>query len=72
MGKKGRDAVKNGDGEGAWVAQPVKRLTLAQVMISWSMSLSPVSGSVLMAQSLEPALDLRLPQACTLSLKNKH
>ena len=42
---------------GAWVAQSVKRLTSAQVTISWSMSLSPMSGSGLMAQSLEPASD---------------
>ena len=39
----------------AWVAQSVKRPTLAQVMISWSVSSSPASGSVLIAQSLEPA-----------------
>ena len=42
---------------GAWVAQSVKCLTLAQVIISWFVSLSPVLGSVLTAQSLEPALD---------------
>ena len=42
---------------GAWVAQSVKRLTSAQVMISWSVSLSPASGSVLTAQSLEPVSD---------------
>ena len=41
----------------AWVAQSVKRLTSAQVVISRSMSWSPMSGSVLTAQSLEPALD---------------
>ena len=40
-----------------WVAQSVKRLTLAQVMISQFVGLSPASGSVLTAQSLEPALD---------------
>ena len=40
---------------GASVAQSVKRPTSAQVMISWSLSLSPTSGSGLMAQSLEPA-----------------
>ena len=32
---------------GAWVAQSVKRPTSAQVMISWFVSLSPASGSVL-------------------------
>ena len=42
---------------GTWVAQSVKRPTSAQVMISQFVSLSPVSGSVLTAQSLEPALD---------------
>ena len=42
---------------GAWVAQSVKRPTLAQVMISWFVSSSPRSGSVLTAQSLEPASD---------------
>ena len=35
----------------------VKRLTSAQVMISRFLSLSPTSGSVLTAQSLEPASD---------------
>ena len=39
------------------MAQLVERPTLAQVTISWSMSSSPTSGSVLTAQSLEPALD---------------
>ena len=67
---------------GAWVAQSVKPLTLAQVMILRFVFLSPVSGSVLTAQSLEPApdsvfpLSLPLPhmlsQALALSLKNKH
>ena len=42
---------------GTWVAQSVKRLTLAQVMISRSVSSSPVSGSVMTAQSLEPVSD---------------
>ena len=42
---------------GAWVAQSVKRPTSAQVMISRSVSSSPVSGSVLTAQSLEPVSD---------------
>ena len=40
---------------GAWVAQSVKRPTSAQVTISRSVGLSPASGSVLTAQSLEPA-----------------
>ena len=42
---------------GAWVAQLVKHLSSAQVMISWFMGSSPVLGPVLTAQSLEPALD---------------
>ena len=42
---------------GAWVAQSVKCPTSAQVMISRSVSLSPASGSVLTAPSLEPASD---------------
>ena len=40
---------------GTWMAQSVKCLTLTQVMISWSVSSSPTSGSVLTVQSLEPA-----------------
>ena len=44
-------------GPGAWVAQSVKHPTSAQVMISWLVSSSPASGSVLIAKSLEPALD---------------
>ena len=39
------------------MAQSVKRLTLAQVMISRSVGSGPASGSVLTAQSLEPASD---------------
>ena len=42
---------------GAWVAQSVKGLTSAQVMLSRFVSSSPMSGSVLTAQSLEPASD---------------
>ena len=65
---------------GAWVAQLVECLTLAQVMISWFVSSSPASGFVLIAQSLEPAsnsvsLALSAPPLLTLclslSLKNK-
>ena len=43
------------------MAQSVKRLTLAQVMISQFVSSSPVSGSVLTAQILEPASDSESP-----------
>ena len=46
---------KNLNSWGTWVAQWVKGPTLAQVMISWSMSSSPGSGSVLTAQSPQPA-----------------
>ena len=58
---------------GAWVAQSVKHLTLAQVMVSQFMSSSPTSGSVLVAQSLEPALasvspSLYAPSSLTLCL----
>ena len=42
---------------GAWVAQLVERPTSAQIMTSWFVGLSPTSGSVLTAQSLEPASD---------------
>ena len=42
---------------GAWLAQSVECLTSAQVMISQFVGLSPMSGSVLMAQSLEPDSD---------------
>ena len=61
------------------MAQEVKHLTSAQVMISQFMGSSPVSGSVLIAQSLEPALDsvspsLTAPPPLTLSFAkiNKH
>ena len=46
---------------GCWVAQSIKHLTLAQVMISWFTSSSPVSGSLLTVQSLEPASDSMSP-----------
>ena len=38
---------------GAWVAQSVEQLTSAQVTISLLVSLSPASGSVLIAWSSE-------------------
>ena len=61
---------------GAWVGQSVKRPTSAQVMISQFVGLSPVSGSVLTAQSLEPVShsvspSLSAPPLFTLCLKNK-
>ena len=71
---------------GTWVAQLVKRLTLAQVTISRFVSSSPTWSSVLIAQILKTALDSVSPSlfapspayshsfACSLSLSkiNKH
>ena len=69
---------KNRVSGGAWVAQSVKRLTLAQVMVSQFVSSSPVLGSVT-AQSLEPvsdsvcvSLSLTLPHSCSVSLSVKN
>ena len=58
---------------GAWVAQSVKPLTSGQVMISQFVGSSPLLGSVLTAQSLEPASDsvspsLAVPPPFTLCL----
>ena len=56
-----------GLGGGAWVAQSVKRLSSAQVVISRFMGSSPTSGSMLTAQSLlqilcpSPAPSLEAP-----------
>ena len=84
MGKRDGKQVKRYIGWGAWVAQSVERPTSAQVMISRSVSSSPASGSVLTAQSLEPASDsvspslaLPLPRSAlsvslSLSKINKH
>ena len=47
--------------QGTWVAQSVKHPTLGQVMISRFVGLSPTSGSVLIAQNLEPASDSLSP-----------
>ena len=67
---------------GAWVTQSVKHPTSAQVMISWSVISSPRAGSVLTAQSLDPASDSVSPSlsapppTCTMPLPlskiNKH
>ena len=56
-----------------WVTQSVKRPTPAQVMISWFVGLSPASGSVLTAQSLEPASDSVSSSlsTCTMCLSQK-
>ena len=47
------------------MAQSVKRLTLAQVMISRFLSSSPASGSVPTAQGLEPPSDSVSPPLST-------
>ena len=65
---------------GAWVAQLVKPLTSAQVVVSQFVDSSPESGSVQTAWSLDPPLDsvspsLSAPLLLTLSLSfkiNKH
>ena len=53
----------------------VERLTLAQVMISQIMGSSPVSSSVLMAQSLKPVSDsvspLSVPSLLVFCLSQK-
>ena len=61
------------------MAQSVKPLTSAQVMISQFMGSSPASGSVLTAQRREPASDSVSPSlsvslllALCLSLENRH
>ena len=58
------------------MAESVKHAISAQNMISQFMSSSPVLGSVLIAQSLEPLqiLSLSAPPllALSLSIKNKH
>ena len=66
---------------GAWVAQLVKQPSSAQVMISQFMNSSPAWGSVLTAQSPEPASDSVFPPLSTpplltlcvsVSLNNRH
>ena len=63
------------------MVQSVKRLTLAQVMISRVGGSSPASGSMLTAQSLEPASSSASPSPSAppvlmlclcLSIINKH
>ena len=73
-----KTALINFNFRGAWVDPLVVHPALAQVMISWSVSSSPALGSVLTAQSLEPALDSVSPSLSAppplmfcLSLKNK-
>ena len=62
---------------GTWVAQSVECPTLAQIMLSWFLSSSPTSGSLLLAQSLLWILclpSLPFPSLCSLKTKqtNKH
>ena len=66
-------SINRGLLRGTWVVQSAGRSTSAQVMISWFVGSSPASGSVLTAQSLEPAWDsvslpLPLPALLTLCL----
>ena len=73
---------RGGKYRGAWVAQSVKHLTSAQVMISRPVGSSPASGPVLTAWTLELLrvlclpLSLPLPCSCFLPLSlskiNKH
>ena len=51
-----------------WVAQSVEHLTSAQVMVSRFVGSSPVLGSVLTAQGLEPASDSTYPSLSVPSL----
>ena len=56
---------------GAWVVQSVERLTPAQAMITQFVGSNPLSGSVLIAQSPEPASDsvsLPLSHSCSVSV----
>ena len=52
---EGASCLNRGPLRGAWMAQLVERLTLAQATISQFLSSSPASGSVPTARSLEPA-----------------
>ena len=63
---------------GTWVAQWVKHLISAQVTVSGFVGSSPTLGSVLTAQSLEPAWDfvspclsVPLPHSCSVSVSQK-
>ena len=50
---------------GTWVVQSVKQSTLAQVMTSRLVGSSPMLGSVLTAQSPDPASDSVSPSLST-------
>ena len=56
----GRQTRSQEEYQGAWGAQSVKHLTLAQVMISQLMGLNPALGSALTARSLLGTLSLSL------------
>ena len=76
MKKKFAEELKLGRNEcpDAWVAQSIKRLPSAQVMISWFVGSSPALGSVLTVRSLpgilslSPSLSLSLPLPGLLSI----
>ena len=53
---------------GAWVAQLAECPTSAQVMVLWFWGLSPMTGSMLTAQSLDPASDSVFPSLSALPL----
>ena len=54
------------------MAQLVKHLTSAQLMILQFVGLSPTLGSVLTAQSLEPASDSVSPSLSQKQINNKN
>ena len=64
--------LKKETSQGTWLTQSVEPLT--QAMVSRFVGSSPVSGSVLTTQSLEPALDSGSPSlsAPPAPLKNKY
>ena len=77
----GKEVRGGGGVGGTWEAQLIGCPTSAQVVISWFVGSSPVPGSVLTAQSLEPPLYSVSSSLCpypthTLSLSpskiNKH
>ena len=64
--------LKKSHSQGTRVARSVKHPTSAQVMISWFMSLSLTSGSVLTARSLLGILSHSAPALShSFSLKNR-
>ena len=67
MGHLGGSVVKCLTLAQVMISQLMSLSPMAQVMISWLMSLRPTSGSVLTAQSLELALDSVSPSLSALS-----